>query len=148
MTVNGVGRNVAVSPTGGIQCTSCHNWFLLEDFPFRTVRMKKVRSRWCRECNRSYQQDYYNATGVLRHNGQHGHRIPVDIFRAVVADTRKGLAIAMDYKLSLSTVYKIKSAARKLSASCLTNSKIDGKLEKQSNLNKQGIQNVPDQNPT
>lgn len=132
-------------------CTSCKEFreFNLVEFLLRSVRGKRMQSRWCATCTKSYAKAYDHLTGNKRaYRGSHGPRLSMELCRAVVADTRKALAIALTHKLSLSTVYRIKSVARKLTQEGLTNSKIGGKLEKQSNLNKQGIQNAPDQNPT
>jgi len=110
----GFGRNVQTGSNGAIQCTSCKKFQCLESFPIRTNRGVKVRSRWCSGCHKTYAHDYYNSRNKAQSAPRGRQKLSITQCHEIAADPREGLATAIDFHVSLSTVYKIKATARKL----------------------------------
>lgn len=93
---------------GKIRCTSCLDFHLVADFPMRLVRGRRVRSRWCKFCLKEYSHNYYNKREGTQAMTRDRRKLSLADCEAILADQRKGLAIAIDYNVSLSTVYKLK----------------------------------------
>lgn len=95
---------------GKIRCTDCGRLRPLLEFKMRLNRGRRIRSRWCNKCLKDYQHDYYNKRGKTGAVQRNRRKLSIGELRAIAADTRKGLAIAIDYNISLSTVYKVRKA--------------------------------------
>lgn len=106
-----VGRGQSpVELVGGmIRCTGCKKFMLIEDFKLRLNRGKRIRSRWCNQCVRNYQHEYYNKCHAVSAQTRDRRKLSAAEIRGIAKDRRKGLAVAIDYNISLSTVYKIRS---------------------------------------
>lgn len=95
---------------GRIRCTWCQKLRPELEFPRRLNRGKYIRSRWCVKCMKDYQHDYYNKRGKTNAIQRNRRKLSITELRAIAADKRKGLAVAIDYNISLSTVYKVRKA--------------------------------------
>src|SRR5258706_10593371 len=95
---------------GRIRCTSCKKLQPIFEFALRLNRGKRIRSRWCKRCVKSYQHDYYNKRGKTNAVQRNRRKLGIEELRVIAADRRKGLAVAIDHNISLSTVYKVRKA--------------------------------------
>lgn len=95
---------------GRIRCTYCQRLRPEFEFPLRLNRGRRIRSRWCAKCVRDYQHDYYNKREKTNAVQRNRRKLSIAELRAIAADKRKGLAVAIDYNISLSTVYKVRKA--------------------------------------
>ena len=94
-------------------CTKCKQDKDSGSFGTKLSRGVRRPSRWCKSCVKLYQHEYYNLMRRTHAATRNRSKLTYEERKAIVASRTKALALAIEYNVSLSCIYRLRQAAQK-----------------------------------